>query len=152
MSENIKKKLPMTEAQKKARMANLERGRAKRMEQIQQKKQEQEEYDLSSNDDESNSESDDDAFIIAKKKVVKASKIDKKSKPRVIERPYDDNLKNEVNELKNIVYELATMQKKQQRRKRSPRPSGGTKIVVLPNNTTNQKPSNDSVMEHYEGR
>ena len=43
MSENIKKKLPMTEAQKKARMANLERGRAKRMEQIQQKKQEQEE-------------------------------------------------------------------------------------------------------------
>ena len=45
--------------------------------------------------------------------------------------------------------ELATIQKKQhQTRKHTDRPSGGTKIVVLPNNGASQpKTCNDAVIE-----
>ena len=46
-------------------------------------------------------------------------------------------LREEVNELKNVVIKLATLQKKQnEAQKQSNKPSGGTKIVVLPNNST----------------
>ena len=65
-------------------------------------------------------------------------------------RVFSDHLKNEVNGLKNIVMELATLQKKQHKatRKHNDRPSGGTKIVVLPNNGAAQpKTCNDSVIE-----
>jgi hypothetical protein len=151
MSEPKIKK-PLTDKQKAARIKNLENGRKKRMEMIQQKKAALEdkegEYDLSSNDDFS-SESDNDDFIISRASSKKKPKIDvKKSKPRNIHNN-PDQLKNEVNELKSIVMELATLQKKQHKaRKHVDRPSGGTKIVVLPNNGAGQpKTCNDSVIE-----
>src|SRR5690606_33289714 len=66
----------MTEAQRKARLANLAAGRQKILESIKQKQEEadylskQESYDLSSEDsfEETESETDDDAFIISRKK------------------------------------------------------------------------------------
>ena len=65
----------MTEKQKTARLANLERGRKKRLETIKEKNEAKaqgvpEEYDLSSEDSDSgrDTESDNDAFIISKKK------------------------------------------------------------------------------------
>ena len=123
----------MTDKQKAARLKNLENGRKKRMELIKQKKQVDDEYDLSSNDEkESESSDSDDGFIISKKKPVKKPKdIPVKSKP--------DKLRSEVDELKTMIMELATIQKKQNKavRKRTERPSGGTKIVVLPNHSAN---------------
>ena len=59
-------------------------------------------------------------------------------------------LREEVNELKNVVIKLATLQKKQNKaQKQSNKPSGGTKIVVLPNNSTPQTKStiNDNLMD-----
>ena len=137
----------ITDKQKAVRMANMKKARAVRMENLKKKKEEQvEEYDLSSNND-SSSESDADAFIISKKKPMKRTREDAKSVK--VNKPRDDNLQKDFNELKNIVYEIATMQKKQNKTRRE-RPSGGTKIVVLPNNgsgSNQTKSSHDSVIE-----
>ena len=80
-----KPKRTMTDKQKTARLANLERGRAKRKEMIQKKKEPKpDEYDISSDDESydassSSSESDDGAFIISKKKKVTKSPKTKKA-------------------------------------------------------------------------
>ena len=110
----------ITDKQKAARMANLAAGRKKRMDQLKQKKEgkKEEEYDLSSaEENESSSESDNDAFIICKKKPTKKTKVVETTiKPRVLDRTFDDKsdkLKNELDELRNIVTDMALMQKKQ---------------------------------------
>ena len=154
----------MTEAQKKARMANLANGRKKRMEMLQKKKESpkgtEQEYDLSSDEsmsDSSNDSSDNEAFVISKKKP-KAKPVDKKQKYHgakvkiaEVEKPMHDNLRHEVDELKSIMMELATMQKKQNKvtRKQSKKPAGSTKIVVLPQNNSggSHSQANDSVMD-----
>jgi hypothetical protein len=149
-------KRQMTEKQKAARLANLEAGRNKRKEMIKQKK-EQTEYDLSSEDSYDTESDSDDAFIISKKK--KASKRGKSlvKKPRsrrdLIESKdvgfHDNHLQGEVNELKSMVAMLANMQKKQTKRKPSKK-SGGTKIVVLPQNQPNAPPVrsiNDTMLD-----
>jgi hypothetical protein len=63
----------------------------------------------------------------------------------------DENMQHEVDELKNMIIELAKLQKKQTKttRKQTQKPSGGTKIVVLPQNTPAHRQSQpyDSVME-----
>ena len=112
----------------------------------------QEEYDLSSNDDKSeSSESDNEAFIISKKKSKKTPPPKQTLKPR--DRAFDDKsiaLKNELDELRNIVTDIALMQKKQHKvtKKQTNRPSGGTKIVVLPQaQTSNSSGPSDSVMD-----
>jgi hypothetical protein len=142
-------KKSITDKQKAARMANLERGRKKRMESIKQKKEgtdKPEEYDLSSNEENDSSSDDDDTFIISKKKPVAV----KKNKPVVDE---NANLKSEVDELKNMVIELASLQKKQHKvnKKNNSRQNGSTKIVVLPNNANSgnseTKSANDSLMD-----
>src|SRR5437868_5550984 len=102
----------MTEKQKAARLANLERGRKKRLESLKQKKEARargghEEYDLSSvcsDSSETESESENDAFIISKKKKPKRQKKTSRAKPQ------DDNLRNDVDELKNMVITLANLQ------------------------------------------
>jgi len=158
-----KKKKPkriMTEKQKAARLANLERGRKKRLESIQQKKEAKtKEYDLSSQDSnsETESESDNDAFVISKAKKtpkVKDRPVKEKKTRFVVGREHrekDDNLRTDVDELKYMVMELAKLQKKQRKttRKQTEKKSGGTKIVVLPQNTAGIVPtkSNDSLME-----
>lgn len=146
-------KRTMTEKQKAARLANLERGRKKRLESIKLKKEAkpQEEYDLSSNSSNSDeaSESDfSDAFIISKKKKMPKTKL---AKPRKLtfneNNGRDDNLRNDVDELKNMIVTLANLQKKQNKaRKQTKKASGGTKIVVLPQNTPASRP-NDNLME-----
>ena len=154
-----KPKRTMTEKQKAARMANLANGRKKRMEMIKQKKEQKpEEYDLSSNDgsideSDSSSDSDNDAFVISKakkkqaipvKEKEKASRSSHKSKSK-----NNDNLKGEVEQLKSMMFELASYQKKQNKTARRSRPSGGTKIVVLPQNTSggSQTKAADDYME-----
>ena len=134
----------MTEKQKGARIANLANGRKKRMEMLKQKKEQKpEEYDISSNDgslDESDSSSDsEDAFVISK-----AKKKNAKTEP-----PSNNNLRGDVDELKTMILELANMQKKQNKSVRKSRPSGGTKIVVLPQNTSggSQSKAADDYME-----
>ena len=157
-----KPKITMTEKQKAARIANLANGRKKRMEMIKQKKERKsEEYDISSNDgslDESESSSDsDDAFVTSKAKK-RSGKTDamlemlKKDERPVKEhklKNLNDGLKGEVDELKNMIIELANMQKKQHKTARKSRPSGGTKIVVLPQNTSggSQSKAADDYME-----
>ena len=149
-----KSKRPMTDKQKAARLANLERGRKKRMESIKQKKEvEQEpkgvEYDLSSEDERPElSSSDSDAFVISKKKPKK--KQSKAEKGPLV--PLGDNLRDDFDELKSMVAELAKMQKKQnksiQRNSAPKKEGGGTKIVVLPQNNAPQTTRmHDSVME-----
>ena len=123
-----KPKATMTEKQKLARLANLEAGRKKRMELIKQRKDNADtEYDISSSD-ENNTESDSDSegFVISKKKQVK-----KPTKKR--------DIKTELDELKNIVMDMAVMQKK--KKNKSQPKSGGTKIVVLPNNNNHPQPN-----------
>ena len=151
-----KPKITMTEKQKAARIANLANGRKMRMEMLKQKKEQKpEEYDISSNDgslDESDSSSDsDDAFVIskAKKKNAKTVAPVERKKSKKTEPPSDNNLRGDVDELKTMILELANMQKKQNKSVRKSRPSGGTKIVVLPQNTSggSQSKAADDYME-----
>ncbi len=152
MDKVQKPKRKITEKQKIARLANLARGRQKRQEMVKQKR-EQKEYDLSSDDDsfdsESNSDCSEDAFIISKaQKKTKPSKpvsarrqnnhptFEQSKDSKVRKNDNDNDLKNEVNELKNIVFELANMQKKQNKTsRRQTKKSGGTKLILLPQNT-----------------
>lgn len=135
----------MTEKQKAARNLNLKKAREKRAE-LTKKKYEakNEEYDLSSNDEtiDSDSSESDDAFILSKKKKTTKPKhkipLEEKKKNRGMA---DTNMifqKNEIDELKNMIYQLATAQKKQNKalKKEPKRSSGGTKIVVLPQPNT----------------
>ena len=95
-------KRPMTDKQKKARLANLEAGRKKRKEMIAQKN---EEYDISS-EDSSETESDNEAFVISKKKRKQAVKKPIRSRDDVIQGKdlkSQDNLQSEVSELKEMV-------------------------------------------------
>ncbi len=139
-----KPKRTMTEKQKCARLANLKAGREKRMERIKQKKEtNQQEYDLSSGDEsESSSESDDDAFVISKKKKRQPKPIVQgiiPTKPSKVPKLKDESLthlNNKFDQLTNIVMAMATKQNKT-KRKQTKRPSGGTKIVVLPQPNTN---------------
>ena len=141
-NKNVKKVVKITDKQKAARKANLAKGREKRMETIKQKKEDtkNEEYDLSSNDgdnDVDESSSDDD-LIISRKKPTKTKQVKKD----------DNSLKNELDELKNMVIDLATLQKKQNKQNKQKRSNGGTKIVVLPNNQTQQQPEQNTQSNH----
>ncbi len=148
----------MTPKQKEARLANLAKGRKKRMDGIQNKKQDDkiDEYDLSSDSDmseDSKSMSDDEAFVISRKKkpVREASckKIDNIGKSSNKKKP-NDSLKRDFDELKSIVAELASLQKKQSSKiSRSSREGkGSTKIVVLPQSQPQARNNNnDSFMD-----
>ena len=57
-------------------------------------------------------------------------------------------MKNELDELKNMVIDLATLQKKQNKQNKQKRSNGGTKIVVLPNNQTQQQPEQNTQSNH----
>ncbi len=153
----------MTDEQRRVRLDNLARGRKKRAEMVKQKKEQKpEEYDISSNDgsldeSDSSSDSDNDAFVISKAKKKQPKPVKEKEKVlrssrKSTERAHsknNENLKGEVDELKTMIIELANMQKKQNKSVRKSRPSGGTKIVVLPQNTSggSQTKGADDYME-----
>jgi len=155
-----KPKRQLTEKQRIARIDNLAKGRKKRMDTIKQKREtKDQEYDISSDesyDSVSSSDSDNDAFVISKAKKRQAKPVKQKEistrKSNNIEdrsRP-NDHLKSEVDELKTMIIELANMQKKQNKTVRKSRPSGGTKIVVLPQNSSgggSQAKATDDYME-----
>lgn len=125
----VETKKSMTEKQRLARLANLKKGRETRMTALKNKKQETaDEYDLSSQDDkDSDSSSDDGDFVISKKKPTR--------KPR----SRDDiafpsfTPKNEFDDLKEMVRDLAMMQKKSNkaiRKQQNNKPVN--KLVLLP--------------------
>lgn len=147
-ARNVKKpKRIMSDAQRKARLENLAAGRAKRKEMIQKKKEPKaDEFDLSSDSDsvDSDSDSDNDAFVLSRKK--KPVKSHARSKKSVV----DDPMRREFDELKNIVVEIAKKQVKASKNaKQTKRSSGGTKIVVLPQNSSTPSPNilNNSEMD-----
>ena len=141
-NKNIKKVVKITDKQKAARKSNLAKGREKRMETIKQKIEDtkNEEYDISSNnvDNDADESSSDDDLIISRKKPTKTKQVKKD----------DNSLKNELDELKNMVIDLATLQKKQNKQNKQKRSNGGTKIVVLPNNQTQQQPEQNTQSNH----
>jgi len=129
---------PMTEKQKAARLANLAAGRKKRLEEIKQNKDKGEDYDDYDPSSDSDS-SDSDAFVIKKKK----KQPPKRELIREKDLPYAQ--KSEIEELRDMVYQLADITKKQAKkqkaaRKKVPRPQkeGGTNVVVFPQNPPNQ--------------
>ncbi|HRP37659.1 MAG TPA: hypothetical protein PLS50_07680 [Candidatus Dojkabacteria bacterium] len=151
-----KPKRQLTDKQKAARIDNLAKGRKKRMEMIKQKREmKEQEYDISSDesyDSDSSSGSDNDAFVIskAKKKPMTIREPPQKQKRHISKHaPTDTHLRQDVDELKNMIIELASMQKKQHKERREPkRSSGGTKIVVLPQQGAGAQPKhNDDYME-----
>ena len=139
-----KPKRVMTDKQKTARCLNLAAGRKKRMDAIKQKKEKPDEYDISSNDgsideSESSDSSDNDAFVLTKAKQTKKTIPDHRKKITNKTKSHkENNLRGDVDELKSMMIELANMQKKQHKasKKRSSKKSGGTKIVVLPQQTS----------------
>src|SRR5690242_1219580 len=116
-----RQKLIMTEKQKASRLINLEAARKKRAETLKQRKMQQNEYDLSSDDSKSESESaseSDNDFIISKKKTPKAKPVKRsrhkseiplyaKVPPGQNNNVEDHNLKNQVNELADMIRSLA---------------------------------------------
>ncbi len=131
-----KPKKVMTDKQKAARMANLAKGREKRMASIKQKKKDDiNEVELSSEKDSSSDEED---FIITKKKPIKKKEIVEVPKIKEPDRS------SEFDELKNMVIQLASMQKKQNKKNKE-RKSGGTKIVLLPNNQPQNNQDNGAM-------
>ncbi len=160
IKETKKVKKTMTEKQKAARMLNLANGRKKRMEMIKQKQESKShcEYDIESdNDSDSSSSGDESDFVISKKKkTIKPKKVafsEPKTKVSKQHNETDNYLKKDIDELKNMMYLLATEQKKTKKaaKKQTKRSSGGTKLVILPqtNAPNNPQPnkSNDSQMD-----
>ncbi len=155
----------MTDKQKTARLANLERGRKIRMESVKQKKESKQakdtEYNLSSDNstqDESDSESDNGDFILSRKKKSVKQKTPKKQvsdNPKIQSNDKYLDLGKDVDELRNIVMELANIQKKQNKAvknaKKQTSGSGKKTInnIVLPSGGQNSpaKLTNDSVMD-----
>ncbi len=108
----------MTDKQKAARLKNLEKGRLKRQQLLKQKKDEGgEEYEVSSSD---SSSSDSDDLVISRRKPTKKTVKVNKSK--------SSDLENKVDQLSNMVTELANLHKTQT--KRRSKKSGGTKIIM----------------------
>ena len=146
-SKNNKK--PMTEAQKKARLINLQRGR-----EVRKQKQESKgkEYDLSSESSQSDSESDNEAFVISrKKKIVPKDVVERSRKSVHMEQPQNtNNYQKDFDELRNMVQELAVLQKKN-KAKSSKRSNGGTKIVVLPQNNSHASKNNSQSSKNDDG-
>lgn len=143
-------KKEMTEKQKKARLNNLLVGRQKRMENLKRKKEEknnkQDEYDLTS-EEPTDSSSDEGDFIISKKKPAK-----KKDAPKPKPRSRDESppQKNEIEELKNMVMDLALMQKKHNKAIRKHTTKPVNKLVLLPQTSAPAHESNhmrDSMMD-----
>lgn len=153
MSKPVKR--PMTDAQKKARLANLTKARQRRGEEAKRKKENNGyEYNLNSDDSsdcdsESDSSSSKSAFVISRAKPAKkqtktvknkSSKLSTKNKQ---ERVNEDQIsKYEFDQLKNIVGDIANELKKHNKKvnkiTRKTKKSGGDKIVVL--GTAQQQP------------
>ena len=92
-------------------------------------------------------------LLFQRRNQKKSKVVENTLKPRVLDRTFDDKsdkLRNELDELRNIVTDMALMQKKQHKatRKQTNRSSGRTKIVVLPQSQgSNQSGPSDTVMD-----
>jgi len=121
-----KPKRPITEKQKAARAANLAKGRAARLKKVAEKKAKVEsEYDLSSETEDSSSDSDD-SYVLKKKK---------KEKPQPKKVEPDNDLRKELQELREIVQLVAKKQK------HKPRERSSTKLVLLPQQPSDKRSS-----------
>jgi hypothetical protein len=134
-------KRKITAKQKEARLKNLEAGRKKRMEQLQQKKEEGDEGYYNDSSSESSSDSDDLVIsrLKAKKKTGKTSVIKRVMKA-------DNKLEDQVNELRNMVTDLALLHKKQ-KSKTKKRSTPPVNINVLPNNPPAKTSGGNTAMD-----
>ncbi len=125
-----KQRKKITDKQKASRIENLKKGRETRMKKIKEKKESKEnEYDIDSGSESSDSEVDMDSFILSKK-TKDNSKSSKSLKSKSKKKDYSetDELRNEIKELRGVMYEIV-----KKKAKKKPRKEGGTKIVLLPN-------------------
>ena len=133
-----KTRKPITEKQRAARLANLASGRKKRMEAalakkglVSQKQQHEEatDYDTDYDTDESSSE----GFVISKKKQTRV-------RPRTDVEPNDlRSLRGDFDELKDIVKQMAILQKKSRKRSKSvpvPPQREATNVIVVGGSAT----------------
>ncbi len=117
----------ITDKQKAARIANLEKGRQKRLEKLQQKKESKEQY--SASEDDTSSSDSDEGYVISKKKPTKIVK----TKGRVIDESSFMGSKNELDELKKIMMEMAIKQKQHDKAlRRQNKRSKSPAVVVVP--------------------
>jgi len=158
-----KPKRQLTDKQKAARIDNLAKGRKKRMEMIKQKREmKEQEYDISSDESyesDSSSGSDNDAFVISKAKkkpaleptmsqTIGTTSHRRSHKQLHTSKQTSSHLRQDVDELKSMIIELASMQKKQHKERKQAKQSGGTKIVVLPQQGGGSQPkAHDDYME-----
>jgi hypothetical protein len=123
-------RLPMTDKQKQARLANLEKGRIKRMTSLKQKKESPKkvEFDLSDSDSgyDLSSDSDSDAFVISKKKPAKIKKSHVSAHKPMTEQPAS---KQDFETLTSIMLQMAKQQSKVLKAKKT-RKSGGTNLSI----------------------
>ncbi len=148
-----KTKRVITEKQKAARTANLANARKKKAELLKQKassKKVESDFESlsdSSSDSSSDESSDSEAYTISKSKS-KSKKAVPVKKPKKIKIPVN----NEVQDLKSLVLELATMNKQQHKkinRESKKQKSGGNVNLILPqNNPVSAQPSAIPGMNH----
>ena len=118
----------ITDKQKAARIANLEKGRLKSLEKLKMKKEDK--HDPSSEDESSSDSESDEDFVISKKK----SKT-KQPRGRIVDRSSfasETASKSEVDELKKIMMEMAIIQKQQGKAVRKQRRARSPNVVVVP--------------------
>lgn len=114
----------MTAKQKAARLANLKKGRERKLAKVRaEKSQKNEEYDITSETDDSSGDEVDINDLVLQKK----SKSTKHKKGKG--RDDDEDVREDVTQLKSIVSQLVEMQKKKARK---PKTKRETKIVMLP--------------------
>jgi hypothetical protein len=137
-----KPRKPITAAQKAARLANLEKGRAIRKENVatkRKKKQERNDSDSSSSDDE---------YVLSKKYREKT-------------RSRDEGTQKEIQALKEMMLQIAAEQKSQRRRAKEvsraipiPPAQNQTPVIVYPPHANEVKPgpppkADDAYAAHY---
>ncbi len=145
---DTKPKRIITDKQKAARTANLANARKKKAELLKQKAESKKiESDFesesdSSSDSSSDESSDSEAFTISKsrsKKVVPVKKLKKVKIP----------VSNEVQDLKSLVLELATMNKQQHKKiKKESKKGGNVNLILPPNQPVSAQPSAIPGMNH----
>lgn len=139
-----KTRKPITEKQRAARLANLASGRKKRMEAaLAKKEQSMNEESTDYDTDESSSE----GFVISKKKQTRV-------RPRADVEPNDlRSLRGDFDELKDIVKQMAILQKKSRKRSKSvpvPLPQReATNVIVVGGSATKPEVTQSRAQDDY---
>ena len=138
---------PITEKQRAARLANLASGRKKRMEAAKAKKQSNQHEEATDYDTDDTDESSSEGFVISKKKQTRV-------RPRTDVEPNDlRSLRGDFDELKDIVKQMAILQKKSRKRSKSvpvPLPQReATNVIVVGGSATKPEVTQSRAQDDY---